>query len=113
MSTKASEEEVSDTSPPLTLPSIQARIRQLLSRLPTKDETESLDANRVPELEAWCRRVRGVLRQYNLVLNFLSVATYQWEPDRPGHTGQVGLYKIVFWSVSVFFVSLAVVGTIV
>ena len=91
MSSKAvtTEEEVSDTSPPSSLPSIQSRIRQLLTRLPTKEETAALDASKVSELEDWCRRVRGILRQYNLVLNFLSVVTYQWEPDRPGHTGQV------------------------
>jgi hypothetical protein len=83
------EEEVSDTCPPLTLSSVQSRIRQLLYRLPSKVETEALDATKVEELEAWCKKVRGILRQYNLVLNFLSVVTYQWEPDRPGHTGQV------------------------
>ena len=41
-----------------------------------------------PKLENWCHIVRKILRNYNLTLNFVAIANYQWEPDRPGHTGQ-------------------------
>ena len=79
---------VDDTNPPLTMPHIQTRIRQLLGRLPTKDETAALTVDDLPALESWCKTVRSILRNYNLTLNFVAIANYQWEPDRPGHTGQ-------------------------
>jgi hypothetical protein len=79
---------VDDNTPPLTMPHIQERIRQLLARLPSKDETSALTISDLPAMENWCRTVRAILRNYNLTLNFVAVANYQWEPDRPGHTGQ-------------------------
>mmetsp|Transcript_18881 Transcript_18881/g.34023 ORF Transcript_18881/g.34023 Transcript_18881/m.34023 type:complete len:226 (+) Transcript_18881:175-852(+) len=79
---------VDDFNPPLTMPQIQTRIRQLLSRLPGKDATAALAADEIPAMENWCHTVRGILRNYNLTLNFVAIANYQWEPDRPGHTGQ-------------------------
>lgn len=84
----ADEVVVDDNNPPLTMPHIQVRIRQLLDRLPSKDETAALTVEDLPGLEGWCRTVREVLRGYNLTLNFVAIANYQWEPDRPGHTGQ-------------------------
>ena len=59
-----------------------------MASLPTKDETAALTDEDIPSLEAWCRTVRAILRNYNLTLNFVAIANYQWEPDRPGHTGQ-------------------------
>jgi hypothetical protein len=79
---------VDENTPPLTMPHIQERIRQLLARLPSKDETSALTISDLPAMENWCRTVRAILRNYNLTLNFVAVANYQWEPDRPGHTGQ-------------------------
>ncbi|KAL7435464.1 hypothetical protein ACHAXH_006537 [Discostella pseudostelligera] len=79
---------VDDNNPPLTMSHIQDRIRQLLERLPSKDETAALTINDIPAMESWCRTVRAILRNYNLTLNFVAIANYQWEPDRPGHTGQ-------------------------
>jgi len=79
---------VDDNNPPLTMSHIQDRIRQLLDRLPSKDETAALTINDIPAMESWCRTVRAILRNYNLTLNFVAIANYQWEPDRPGHTGQ-------------------------
>jgi hypothetical protein len=79
---------VSDNNPPLTMPHIQERIRQLMARLPSKDETAALTLADLPAMENWCRVVRAILRNYNLTLNFVAIANYQWEPDRPGHTGQ-------------------------
>eukprot|EP00804_Cyclotella_cryptica_P023172 CCRYP_000372-RA/>CCRYP_000372-RA protein AED:0.09 eAED:0.09 QI:0/0/0/1/0/0/2/419/211 len=79
MSSKRTTEDdtpIDDTNPPLTLPAIQTRIRQLLDRLPSKADTAALSPNNVESLERWCRQVRSTLRSYNLVLNFLSVATY-------------------------------------
>ncbi len=79
---------VDDSNPPLTMSHIQERIRQLLARLPSKDETAALTVDDVSAMESWCRTVRTILRNYNLTLNFVAIANYQWEPDRPGHTGQ-------------------------
>lgn len=79
---------IDDSNPPSTLPQIQTRIRQLLSRMPSKEETAALSIDDIPALEAWCRTVRTVSRHYTIALNFVSIANYQWEPDRPGHTGQ-------------------------
>eukprot|EP01082_Thalassiosira_pseudonana_P004196 g3768.t1 g3768 contig13:117173-118091(+) len=98
---------IDDEHPPLTLPHIKIRIQQLIGRLPSKEETAALksasadghtgggesggsasEAAGGEKLDNWCRIVRGILRDYNLVLNFVAIATYQWEPDRPGHTGQ-------------------------
>ena len=79
---------VDDDNPPLTMPHIQERIRQLMARLPSKDETSALTLADLPAMENWCRTVRSILRNYNLTLNFVAIANYQWEPDRPGHTGQ-------------------------
>ncbi|KAL7543252.1 hypothetical protein ACHAXR_012551 [Thalassiosira sp. AJA248-18] len=84
----ADEEVVDDSNPPLTMRQVQTRIRQLLSRLPSKEETTALTVEDLPAMERWCRTVRTILRNYNLGLNFVAIATYQWEPDRPGHTGQ-------------------------
>lgn len=106
MSSKRTTEDhtpIDDAHPPLTLPAIQIRIRQLLDRLPSKADTAALSPNNVESLEIWCREVRSTLRSYNLVLNFLSVATYQWEPDRPGHTGQVRSCVLNFVSCLVRF----------
>lgn len=77
-----------DASPPLTIPGIKHRIQEILARLPSKEATAALAADDVPALERWCRTVRQLLRHYNLTLNFVAIANYQWEPDRPGHTGQ-------------------------
>lgn len=82
------EDVVDDSNPPLTMRQVQSRIRQLLSRLPSKEETTALTVEDLPAMERWCRTVRTILRNYNLGLNFVAIATYQWEPDRPGHTGQ-------------------------
>lgn len=79
---------VDDANPPLTMPHIQSRIRQILARLPSKDETAALTVDDLPAMETWCRTVRSILRNYNLTLNFVAIVNYQWEPDRPGHTGQ-------------------------
>mmetsp|Transcript_22469 Transcript_22469/g.48693 ORF Transcript_22469/g.48693 Transcript_22469/m.48693 type:complete len:214 (+) Transcript_22469:88-729(+) len=79
---------VDDSNPPLTMPHIQMRIRQILARLPSKDATAALTVDDLPAMETWCRTVRAILRNYNLSLNFVAIANYQWEPDRPGHTGQ-------------------------
>ena len=79
---------VDDDNPPLTMTHIQERIRQLMARLPSKDETSALTLSDLPAMDNWCRTVRAVLRNYNLTLNFVAIANYQWEPDRPGHTGQ-------------------------
>jgi len=84
----AEEVAVDDAHPPLTIPQIKRRIQQLLARLPDKDATAALTADDLPSLEGWCREVRTILRHYNLALNFVAIANYQWEPDRPGHTGQ-------------------------
>jgi len=84
----AEEVVVDDANPPLTIPDIKTRIKQLLTRLPNEDETATLTVDDVPALEQWSRTVREILRQYNLTLNFVAIANYQWEPDRPGHTGQ-------------------------
>jgi hypothetical protein len=79
---------VDDNNPPLTMSHIQERIRQLMARLPSKEETSALSIEDIPAMETWCRTVRAILRNYNLTLNFVAIANYQWEPDRPGHTGQ-------------------------
>ncbi|KAL7546915.1 hypothetical protein ACHAWF_010241 [Thalassiosira exigua] len=79
---------VDDSNPPSTLPQIKSRIKQLLERIPSKDTTEALTMDDLPALDNWCRTVRTVLRNYTLCLNFVPIANYQWEPDRPGHTGQ-------------------------
>mmetsp|Transcript_22592 Transcript_22592/g.40424 ORF Transcript_22592/g.40424 Transcript_22592/m.40424 type:complete len:217 (+) Transcript_22592:101-751(+) len=79
---------VDDSNPPLAMPQIQTRIKQLLARLPSKDVTAALTVDDIPAMEIWCRTIRGILRNYNLTLNFVAIANYQWEPDRPGHTGQ-------------------------
>lgn len=79
---------VDDANPPLTMPHIQSRIRQILARLPSKVETAALTVDDLPAMETWCRTVRSILRNYNLTLNFVAIVNYQWEPDRPGHTGQ-------------------------
>ncbi len=71
---------VDDNNPPLTIPHIQERIRQLLAKLPSKDETAALTVMDLPAMENWCRTVRAVLRNYNLTLNFVAIANYQWEP---------------------------------
>jgi len=73
---------VGPNDPPLTLPNIQIRIRQLLDSIPTKDDTSTLSVDDLPNLENWCRTVRGIVRNYNLTLNFVAIANYQWEPDR-------------------------------
>lgn len=79
---------IDDNNPPLKMLHIQQRIRQLLARLPSKEDTAALTITDVPALEEWCKNVRTILRHYNLVLNFVAIANYAWEPDRPGHTGQ-------------------------
>ncbi len=79
---------IDDNNPPLKLLHIQQRIRQLLARLPSKEDTASLTVTDIPALEEWCKKVHTILRNYNLVLNFVAIANYAWEPDRPGHTGQ-------------------------
>ncbi|KAL7458611.1 hypothetical protein ACHAWC_010201, partial [Mediolabrus comicus] len=77
-----------DENPPSTLPEIQERIKQLIQRIPSKEETAALTVDDIPAMERWCRTVRKITRDYNLSLNFVAIANYQWEPDRPGHTGQ-------------------------
>jgi len=79
---------IDDSNPPLTLPGIQIRIKQLLSRIPGKDETAALTCDDLPAMERWCKTLRAIIRNYNLTLNFVAISNYQWEPDRPGHTGQ-------------------------
>jgi len=69
---------VDDTNPPLTLPLIKARIKQLVARIPSKDETAALTVEDLPAMENWCRTVRKILRQYTLCLNFVPIANYQW-----------------------------------
>ena len=73
---------VGPNDPPLTLPNIQIRIRQLLESIPSKNDTSTLSVDDLPALENWCRTVRGIVRNYNLTLNFVAIANYQWEPDR-------------------------------
>ena len=58
-----------DNNPPLKLLHIQQRIRQLLARLPSKEDTASLTVTDIPALEEWCKKVHTILRNYNLVLN--------------------------------------------
>ncbi|KAL7438690.1 hypothetical protein ACHAXM_006573 [Skeletonema potamos] len=79
---------VGDENPPSTLPEIQERIKQLIKRIPSKEETAALTIDDIPAMERWCKTVRKITRDYNLSLNFVAIANYQWEPDRPGHTGQ-------------------------
>ena len=75
---------VGDENPPSTLPEIQERIKQLIQRIPSKEETAALTVDDIPAMERWCRTVRKITRDYNLSLNFVAIANYQWEPDRPG-----------------------------
>ena len=73
---------VDDSNPPLTIPQIQTRIKQLLDRMPSKESTASLSPDNLEALEGWCKTVRSVLRNYNLTLNFVAIANYQWEPGK-------------------------------
>lgn len=73
---------VDDSNPPLTIPQIKTRIKQLLDRIPSKEATASLTPDDLEALEGWCKTVRGVLRNYNLTLNFVAIANYQWEPGK-------------------------------
>jgi len=59
-----------------------------------------LTVNNLPTLEAWCHTVKTILQNYNLTLKFVAIANYQWEPDRPGHTGQSlnALQNQISWS---------------
>ncbi len=75
---------VGDENPPSTLPEIQERIKQLIARIPSKEETAQLSLDDIPAMERWCKTVRKITRDYNLSLNFVAIANYQWEPDRPG-----------------------------
>ena len=75
---------VGDDNPPSTLPEIQERIKQLIARIPSKEETARLSVDDIPAMERWCKTVRKITRDYNLSLNFVAIANYQWEPDRPG-----------------------------
>ncbi len=75
---------VGDENPPSTLPEIQERIKQLIARIPSKEETAKLSLDDIPAMERWCKTVRKITRDYNLSLNFVAIANYQWEPDRPG-----------------------------
>lgn len=75
---------VGDDNPPSTLSEIQERIKQLIDRIPSKEETARLSVDDIPALERWCKTVRKITRDYNLSLNFVAIANYQWEPDRPG-----------------------------
>ena len=75
---------VGDENPPSTLPEIQERIKQLIARIPSKEETAKLSLDDIPAMERWCKTVRRITRDYNLSLNFVAIANYQWEPDRPG-----------------------------
>ena len=75
---------VGDENPPSTLPEIQERIKQLIKRIPSKEETAALTIDDIPAMERWCKTVRKITRDYNLSLNFVAIANYQWEPDRPG-----------------------------
>jgi hypothetical protein len=75
---------VGDENPPSTLPEIQERIKQLIKRIPSKEETAALTLDDIPAMERWCKTVRKITRDYNLSLNFVAIANYQWEPDRPG-----------------------------
>ena len=75
---------VGDDNPPSTLSEIQDRIKQLIARIPSKEETAQLSVDDIPAVERWCKIVRKIARDYNLSLNFVAIANYQWEPDRPG-----------------------------
>ena len=77
---------VGDENPPSTLPEIQERIKQLIQRIPSKEETAALTVDDIPAMERWCRTVRKITRDYNLSLNFVAIANYQWEPVRPGES---------------------------
>jgi len=72
----------------LTLPAIQDRIMELVDRVPSQQDTAALVPSNTETLEAWCRTVRKLIREFNLVLNFCHPATYQWAPDRSGHNEQ-------------------------
>lgn len=90
-SAAASETEtdtVEGYTPPLTLPLIQERILNLMKNIPTRQATAQLSPTETKTLESWCKQVRTTIRQFNLVLNFIRPATYQWAPDRSGHTNQ-------------------------
>lgn len=75
---------VCDVNPPSTLSEIQERIKQLIDRIPSKEATAALTLDDIPAMERWCKTVRKITRDYNLSLNFVAIANYQWEPDRPG-----------------------------
>ena len=68
---------VGDDHPPSTLPEIQERIRQLIARSPSKEETARLSVDNIPAMERWCKTVRKITRDYNLSLNFVAIANYQ------------------------------------
>ena len=68
---------VGDDHPPSTLPEIQERIRQLIARIPSKEETARLSVDDIPAMERWCKTVRKITRDYNLSLNFVAIANYQ------------------------------------
>ena len=74
--------------PPLTLPLVRDRIDQLKQMIPSIEATSALSINDEASMDEWCRQMRYIVRNHNLVLNFVSTATYQWAPERSGHTQQ-------------------------
>ena len=72
-----------------TLPRIRSRIRELVEQIPSISATQSsLRMVDIPAMEEWCRKVRYIIRNYNLVLNFITSAVYVWAPSRTGHSNQ-------------------------
>jgi hypothetical protein len=90
-STEGEETNVDEYTPPLTLPLIRARIEELAARVPSQKMTASLAPDKVDNLEEWCRHVRYVIRNFNLVLCFVSIAATignEWPPNRTGNVDQ-------------------------
>ncbi len=79
---------VDDNTPPSSLVDVQTRITQLMERIPTEASTVQLSTDKVDDLLVWCKTIRSLIRHYNLSLHFIRTSTYQWKPDRQGHTSQ-------------------------
>lgn len=78
----------SDFVPPLSLPLIRARVDELHGLLPSVAATQALTMDDLTAMDEWCKTVRYIIRNFNLVLNFITGATYQWAPERTGNTNQ-------------------------
>lgn len=73
---------------PMSIEAIEKRVAMLLDQIPSVARSLALSPTNVNDIEAWCRECIKISLRFGLLIQFIHLATYQWQTEKTGNSCQ-------------------------